>query len=843
MSDEEKARERFPILLIPTSPESVGYTSPPGFGQTSALPQRDRIKHAERLERQFRAAITDPKQLAAIHAGMRDGHSIHVIGADSDLPVERLEDIRAGIRLLNVDLVEAEGGKHFEATLHLPRGKTDVLLRKLEAYRTKNVEMGDKPRNQELVARIEAFRESRLENIWKGPAERLPTTEPAWIEAWIRYSGKSADARNQFRRVLSKLEIPTKDDHLDFPEIAILLIHANRDALERLIENSDQIAELHPATEPANFFLELENREQADWVKDLLARVRIERTDVSICILDTGINRGHPLIAPILAESDVHALDESWGTHDHAGHGTLMAGIAAYGDLLSRLASKDPLALHARLESAKILPPRGENPEALWGAKTQQGVSRAEIAGNRRRVVCMAITSPGTRNRGRPTSWSAAVDELAFGTDDASETPNPRLLLVSGGNADPAGYDAYPDSNTTDPVHDPAQSWNALTVGAFTGMARIEEPQFRDHVPLAVPGGLSPSSTTSLEAVWDTRLWPIKPEIVLEGGNLARSPDGTILDPDDLKPLSTFHDPSRWHFSSFDGTSAATASAAWMAARIHAEHPWAWPETVRGLLVHTAEWTDEMKRGFLAGDSKGAYGKLVRVCGWGVPDLERALYCLRNSLTLVAQEEIQPFRKLAGRTGAMDMHFHRLPWPSQELLSLGDAKVEMRITLSYYIAPSPGGKGYGGRYRYPSYGLRFKLNGPGEEKTGFLARINKKMREDEDAVVSKGDSPSDHWLLGERQRDVGSIHSDIWRGTAADLATSNLIAVHPTTGWWKDRPHLNRVESKTRYSLIVSIRTPNQDVDIYTPVANQIQVATRTDVPISFEIDTQRPGG
>ena len=68
------------------------------------------------------------------------------------------------------------------------------------------------------------------------------------------------------------------------------------------------------------------------------------------------------------------------------------------------------------------------------------------------------------------------------------------------------------------------------------------------------------------------------------------------------------------------------------------------------------------------------------------------------------------------------------------------------------------------------------------------------------------------------------MHTDIWHGTAADLAQRGAIAVFPVTGWWKERPHGDRSEAGARYSLIVSIETPGQDVDIWTPVAMEVGV-------------------
>lgn len=48
----------------------------------------------------------------------------------------------------------------------------------------------------------------------------------------------------------------------------------------------------------------------------------------------------------------------------------------------------------------------------------------------------------------------------------------------------------------------------------------------------------------------------------------------------------------------------------------------------------------------------------------------------------------------------------------------------------------------------------------------------------------------------------------------------------PVGGWWKEKPFLERFDNVTRYSLIVSIKAPGSDVDIYTAVAAQVDVVT-----------------
>ena len=63
------------------------------------------------------------------------------------------------------------------------------------------------------------------------------------------------------------------------------------------------------------------------------------------------------------------------------------------------------------------------------------------------------------------------------------------------------------------------------------------------------------------------------------------------------------------------------------------------------------------------------------------------------------------------------------------------------------------------------------------------------------------------------------------QGTAADLSEANLVAVYPTTGWWRTRSYLKRQDSKVRYSLVVTLSTPSIETKLYTEITNKIAVA------------------
>ena len=105
----------------------------------------------------------------------------------------------------------------------------------------------------------------------------------------------------------------------------------------------------------------------------------------------------------------------------------------------------------------------------------------------------------------------------------------------------------------------------------------------------------------------------------------------------------------------------------------------------------------------------------------------------------------------------------------------------------------------------------------------FEQRINKFSREDGYEAANLGD-PGWQFGRGSGFTSVGSLHSDVWRGTAASLASRGHIAVYPTMGWWNKRQHLGAWGRTARYSLIVTIATPEVETDLYTPVANQIGV-------------------
>jgi hypothetical protein len=798
------ADEHYPHLFLPGPSETRSdYSNPRRGGDGPRIREQDRPTHAEHVKQSLENAWHEAVDRQAVAHADRSGVYLEFVSEPGfDLTLKSLESRQAGIKLLNIKKEGPEDSELTRATVFVPHDKSSHFLKKVTEYAQKdNPPKKDgttTPKNAPLIESIGDVSAAILESsFWQDSPERIPGETADWVEAWL--STEDINDINSFVGLCGERNIQVGHGRLTFPERAVLLICANRNQLEELIELSDNLAEFRAGREVATFFIEQENRDQIEWVDDLLARSEFTGDgQIAVLVLDHGVNNGHRLLEPLLHDDDCHAVDADWGTQDDHGHGTLMAGTVAYGDLIDKISGTESYTLNHIVESAKILPPPPEvNPKRLWAYYTAQGISLAEIqAPDRTRIVCMAVNSDDEPSRGRPTSWSGQIDELASGYNDDTR----RLIILSAGNVeDPDDWKEFPDRNFICEVQDPGQSWNALTVGAYTNLTNITDPTLVSYQPIAEAGNLSPLSSTSYS--WPNRKWPIKPEVLFEGGNIARGPNDSIFDTDDLKLLSTYHKPHEAQFAAFNATSAASAQAAWMAARIQAAYPDAWPETVRALIVHSAEWTEAQKLSFLHGTSKTDHYRLTKVCGYGVPNLERALSCAANSLSLISEATIQPFDKheTQSRYISKDMHVYRLPWPEDVLRDLGELTVQMRVTLSYFIEPSPGEVGWKDRYRYASHALRFELNGSGEGEEDFIQRINRKARENDEHPGTEG--AGDHWTLGEA-RNVGSIHSDIWAGTAAELALSNLIAVHPAVGWWRERHYLGKFNKQTRYSLI-----------------------------------------
>jgi len=813
-----------PHLTLDNTKTTHPYTSPgAGGGEKNSPPKPARKTHGQKLlsdlDRATRKAAaqqkSDPTRQGMQFIPLRVDE-----GSDFELQVQSLENKNLGVRVISSRV--RNGVAQF--LIGVPNDKIEKFAKKFQAYADESeVTAKGNPKNEPLAIGIEQFDSGDFENYWTDASESLrDTTETVWWEVWLDVFDKDRqEVEEWFRREAGNQNIRVSSEQVLFPDRLVVLAFNSFENWKKFPGLLCHLAEIRKANMVASEFASMTPAVQGDFVDDLVGRTSFAAESSNrITILDEGVDRGHPLLEQSLAADATQTWNEDWGSDDHSGHGTLMAGVCLYGSLSDELKSSDPVSLSHQLESVKILPRKGDNDPPDYGPITTGAMAKAEAVNpNNSRVFCMAVTAPSD-DLWRPTLWSASVDQACSGALDGHQ----RLMVVSAGNIrEDTGKD-YPDENHVSSVEDPSQAWNVLSVGGYTNLAWMQEEGLEGYTPIARPGTLAPASRTSL--CWGDEPWPYKPDVVFEGGNYAKDAAGFITGAEDLQTLTT--QSSKFSDSllgTICDTSGATAEAAYMAAVLQSEYPEYWPETIRGLVVHSAKWTPQMIEQF----GHTARRNRLRVYGMGVPDLDRAKRSAQGFTTMVIQDQLQPFKADGSDIVSDEMAMHDLPIPKVVLEDLGSLEVRMRVTLSYFIEPNPPRRGKVAQYQYASHGLRFSVRRPQETPDRMGKRISRSFW-DRDAAgkavrPARGSTVEDDrkWELGERVAVRGSVHSDCWHGTAAQLASSNLIAVYPVTGWWRYRKDPEIHQKKARYSLIVSIETDDKSVDLYEMVKNEVK--------------------
>ncbi|MGK0270560.1 MAG: hypothetical protein ACI88H_001207 [Cocleimonas sp.] len=725
-----------------------------------------------------------------------------------------------GMTLVSVNHVK----DNVVANVAIPLDKVHKLEKVIEQYGNENSIKG-RPKNQALIETISEITNADISYFWFS-SKPFPCdlNQTDTFELWLRVQNDETYDSVELRLLecakFSNALI--RNDSLRFKGRLVKLVSGSINDLASIQDLSSLIAEVRPVSSVSSYFVESSKLDQKEWIESF--DYKITPSPVSICILDTGINSGHPLLSSISNINNHVTYDPSWINGDVQGHGTAMAGIASFGDLKHTLTSDD-FNVNVTIESAKILPDKGNNEPELYGLITSDVVYQIDsIQPNKNRIYTLAVTSEYTL-QGSPSSWSAAIDQLAAETEDDDTR---RLFVVSAGNMDPALVPDFPYANETSSIQDPACSYNALTVGYWASENKISTSGYNI---LSELHDIGPSTTSSM--TWG-KSSPLKPEVIFEGGNHGYDPDYNFAaDLDELSLLSTSHNFINGdYFSYFGETSAAAALASNFASKIWSEYPNYWPETVRALVVHSAVWPDKLYQRYLPYNKKSNVERLIRIAGYGYPNLQKAIYSGNKSVNLVIEDQIQPYTP----EGTMNnMLLYTLPWPENELFKLAEEEVKLRITLSYFIEPNPGQRGWDNKYKYNSFGLRFDLNSAEEDSDEFVCRINKKFKES-NPNIDKTESDSKKWLLGQNLRNNGSIHSDVWSGTAQELAEKKYIAIYPVSGWWKSLKSEKRQSSIGKFSLIVSIETSKNNLDIHNEIENIISIENNIETLVTTDI-------
>lgn len=812
------ADRTLPHIVLNGVSKSENFQGRGGGGKLRPSQVPNRQAHAQRLIAEIDALPVNAAASASY---------VEIVGRPGEPFLPEKFDV-SGLALLNMQSADPDHQRPGRAVVKASKsgGGLTKLKAKINAFATEdgrpNRAGQTRPKNADLANSIGTIAHAGLVNLWRHPTKPFPLVPgPIPWEVWL----EPAEVE-QFVTRAQQEGMTVFADRLNFPEDTIVLVEGDVGQMARTVNSTGSVRSVSPPGAIIDFVDGLDAEEQADWVQDVLARTHYrpenQHTDSYVTLLDTGVSLAHPLIQPALSAADRHVAVPGWGADDTNGHGSRMAGLSLFGDLRPHLAGTAAIHVPHRLESSKIIPDVGHNPHHLLGDRTQKAIDAAEVNPNRQRTFVLATTTEDdTPHSGAPTSWSTELDQLAVGRSGAVNQK--RLLVVSAGNLTPQhggtiDYLGNCDDDDEAEIESPAQAWNAIAVGAMTEMNGIGG--VTEGATLARVGDLAPMSRT---ASW-TKSWPIKPDVVLEGGNwyddnLSTTPNQHS----DLMLVTTSRNAPVRSFTHISDTSAATALAARELAILRAEYPELWPETIRALYVASARWTEQMWSHVPAPmrSRKGALDVLFTRYGFGQPDLDRAIRSASSAITLIAQDHIRPYENRRSGRKLHEMRLFELPWPREVLRGLGAQNVTLRVALSTFIEPNPSEVARGRKSRYASHGLRFALKGADEEVDAFTQRIGRAAADDQQEENGPDNA---EWDFGYNRRSVGSLHIDSLTIPANDLARRGVLAVYPVGGWWKDNRQVDPARCTARFSVVVEIDAEETNIDLYAEVQQQIAV-------------------
>jgi len=390
-----------------------------------------------------------------------------------------------------------------------------------------------------------------------------------------------------------------------------------------------------------------------------------------IGVIDSG-STDHPLLAPSLVDSI--GIPPALGTADIYGHGTKVAGIAAFGDLRECVAS-GIFASPVRIISAKVVNDQGQFDDTA----TVPVQMRDAILALHERGCRIINLSLGDMHRipyddGRVSQWAAMLDTLARQLDI--------VIIVSAGNA--AGDHRAPWGEQADLITqtyphylvaksnriiDPAPAAIALTVGSLAhanGLPteNIAGAELRTITEMNMPTPVTRSGPGANGA--------IKPDLVDFGGTCLFDGMGPRVATGhhyaSAGMLTLRADYLAGLLTSATGTSMAAPRVAYKAALLLRALPTASANMIRALLALSASIPAESVQ-CLSPLGKGA---ALTCCGYGVPNLARALSSEERRVVLIADRQ-----ELATDQFAL----FRVPLPKEFQTTKGKRRI--RVSLAF----------------------------------------------------------------------------------------------------------------------------------------------------------------
>lgn len=524
-----------------------------------------------------------------------------------------------------------------------------------------------------------------------------------------------------------------------------------------------------------------------------------------VVVLDSGLTTGHPLLAP--AVGDAQSFLPGKDATDEHGHGTLVAGLALYGDIETSLRNGD-FAPRLRLFSGRILDERNENDTGF----VENQITEAVRYFNGEYGCRVFNLSFGDLNK---PYLGKHLKGLSYTLDSLSRELGV-LFIVSAGNVPGGQLDGlawrnhYPEY-LTEPewaLVEPAPALNVLTVGSLARHEQTSTSQRNPGDPAEVPVARR-DQPSPFSRHGHSIGGAMKPELVAYGGNWAVNTlaGANWLVDQGIGELSLSRNFASGHlFASESGTSLAAPQIAHLAAALLSEHPDADPNLIRALLVsHAAvpKPTAELLTDKVI---------LRQVCGYGRVDDYALFRSLENAVTLRATDRI------ANRCH----HFYEVPVP-EEFMSSGPRLRELAVAMAHTpVVRST-------RIAYKATRMGFRV--VAAEDLDHVSRMFSKATDsDEYERIPELAKAS----VGPQLRDKGTVQASAWCFRRFDsrsaLRKKRLFIVVTRNDFPWGESHSAEEEE---YALVVCLRDrENERARLYSEIRSRLQARTRARVRV-----------
>lgn len=520
-----------------------------------------------------------------------------------------------------------------ELTTAKPISKEHAVLQKYFTFSLQTNEKSaivsvDEPRLQNLKSEIRQYAEkedyktyiSQIKSISRVRIKKISSE----LSSWITFNGPSSDVqidllpnlgREYYGQMLNRIEAflksndsPVIDQFYD-EQIASIRATLKPETLQAVVQGIDSVWQARKtpvliSEEPQS--LELKQLPKVNYISEGVEPV---------CILDTGVDSSHPLLNGVLIES--HDFTPDGDPSDFNGHGTFIAGLAAYGNL-DNLENKKSIEPTAKIVSAKV---QSKTKQLNRGFLEKRITAAIENLGSKAKIFSLSLMYENYCNSVDPPS------NLAYMIDKLS-LDNGVLFVVSSGNLkkelQPLNrrrvYPSYFDEECCIIYHG-AESCCSVTVG---GVAHKHNSQ-------SVARSGQPSPFTRRGDLGQRA----KPDVVHDAGNVEIDNATRELGANNgelgVVSLGTGN-----NLIAYDlGTSYSTPSVANILARLQGQFPTASLNLLKALLIHSASWPDTHCSLNIGNDLKKAiYGK-------GKPDFDRAAFSQNYSPTYIVEDSLK----------------------------------------------------------------------------------------------------------------------------------------------------------------------------------------------------------